>query len=131
MKTYEATARREGRWWIISVPELDAVTQARGVRDIERMATGLVEALLDLDEGEVKVEVTKELPASVAAAWEEANELQERAEHDSRRAAALRRQVVDTLLGAERLTQSEAGALLGMSYQRVQQLAGSGRPSRR
>jgi ribosomal protein L12E/L44/L45/RPP1/RPP2 len=122
-KVYAATARREGRWWIISVPELDAVTQARNVREIDRMASGLVEALLDVDEEEVKVDVVVELPASVAVAWREANDLQARAEADSRRAASLRREVVSTLLGPERLTQSETGALLGMSYQRVQQLA--------
>jgi hypothetical protein len=39
-KTFTATARREGTWWIITVPELDAVTQARHVRDINEMATG-------------------------------------------------------------------------------------------
>ncbi|MDR5700638.1 antitoxin HicB [Agromyces aerolatus] len=123
-KTYQARARREGRWWIISVPELDAVTQARTVREIDRMARGLIEALLDLDEAEVRVDVTIELPVSVADAWREAAELQARAERDSRRAAELRRDVVETLLGAEQLTQSEAGTLLGISYQRVQQLAG-------
>ena len=61
-KVYEATAKREGKWWLITVPELDAVTQARHVREIEEMAAGLVMALLDLDEGEAKVNVTVELP---------------------------------------------------------------------
>lgn len=127
---YEARARREGRWWIITVPELDAVTQARSVREIDDMAHGLVEALLDLDEGEAVVHVTVELPSSVASAWHEATELQERAERDSRRAAELRRDVVATLLGVEHLTQAETGSLLGLSYQRVQQLAGSRGASR-
>lgn len=30
---FEATAAREGKWWIITVAALDAVTQARNVRE--------------------------------------------------------------------------------------------------
>ena len=47
-RRFEATARREGRWWIVTVDELQAVTQARSVREIDDMATGLVSALLDV-----------------------------------------------------------------------------------
>lgn len=121
--TYEATATREGRWWIIRIPELDAVTQARTVHEIDTMAKGLVTALLDLDEDEADVAVAIELPASVTSAWQQADELQSRADSDSRKAGALRRGVVRELLDDEHLTQSDAGALLGLSYQRIQQLA--------
>lgn len=119
----EATATREGKWWIITVPELGAVTQARNVREIDEMATGLVIALLDLEEEDVKVSVTVELPASVADAWHEAGELQAKADAGARRASALRRMAVKELLTTCKLSQKEAGALLGLSYQRVQQLA--------
>lgn len=122
-RVYEATAHREGKWWIITVPEIDAVTQARSVRDINDMATGLVAALLDLDERKVAVEVAIELPERVATAWAEAERLQAQVEETVRRAAALRREAVRALLSEGHLTQSEAGALLGVSYQRVQQLA--------
>jgi predicted XRE-type DNA-binding protein len=122
-KTYEATARREGRWWIITVPELDAVTQARHVREIDDMAAGLVTAILDLDEGDVSVDVTVELPESVTAAWAEADKLQAEVEAVQRRAAALRREAVKALLDEGHLSQAEAGSLLGVSPQRVQQLA--------
>lgn len=125
-KTYEATARREGTWWIITVPELDAVTQARHLREIDEMATGLVMALLDLEEGHVAVEVAVALPESVTAAWAEADKLQAEVEVVQRRAAALRREAVKTLLNESHLSQAEAGSLLGVSSQRVQQLAKAG-----
>ena len=125
-KTYEATARREGRWWIITVPELDAVTQARHVREIDEMAAGLVSALLDLPEGEVSVTVTVELPEPVKAAWAEADRLQAEVETAQRRAAALRREAVKALLTESHVSQAEAGSLLGVSPQRVQQLAKAG-----
>lgn len=120
---YSATAEREGRWWLITVPELDAVTQARTVREIDMMATGLVAALLDLEEDDVQVNVSVKLPESVAEAWAEADKLQSEVDVATRRAAALRRAAVKTLLSEEHLSQSDAGALLGLSYQRIQQLA--------
>lgn len=102
---FEATATREGRWWIITVPELGAVTQARTVREIDEMATGLVMALLDLEEDDVKVSVTVELPASVADAWREASELQAKADAGAKRASALRRTAVKELLATGRLSE--------------------------
>ncbi|RLP79289.1 hypothetical protein D9V34_15965 [Mycetocola lacteus] len=120
---YKATARREGKWWIITVPEIDAVTQARHVREIQTMADGVVTAMLDLDEGEATVTVSIEMPANAKEAWEEAARLQAQSEQSSQRAAALRREAVRNLLTEAQLSQSDAGALLGLSYQRVQQLA--------
>jgi predicted XRE-type DNA-binding protein len=83
-------------------------------------------ALLDLEEGEAEVEVTVELPASVTSAWAEADELQAIVDETQRRAAALRREAVKALLNESHLSQAEAGSLLGVSPQRVQQLAKAG-----
>lgn len=69
------------------------------------------------------VHVRIELPKSVADTWREAAELQQRAAAAERRAAELRRQSVRTLVGDEGLSQAEAGRVLGLSYQRIQQLA--------
>lgn len=120
-KAYQATATREGRWWIIRVPEIDAVTQARNAREITEMAAGVVQAMLDLDEAP-EVKVTIQLPEDAADAWEEASDLHRRAAADEQRAATLRRQVVQGLL-RNGWSQTDASAALGLSYQRVQQLA--------
>lgn len=120
-QVYEATATREGRWWLIRVPELDLVTQARNSREIDEMAAGVIEAALDL-EGPPEVRVTIELPEGTAADWQEVGELQQQAEDAKQRAAALRRQVVRELIAAG-WTQTDAAGALGLSYQRVQQLA--------
>ena len=47
-RSFDAVVTREGRWWMIHVPALDAVTQARSLREVPVMATGVISALLDV-----------------------------------------------------------------------------------
>ncbi|MFP3670898.1 hypothetical protein SB717_38085, partial [Priestia sp. SIMBA_032] len=82
---------REGRWWLVRVPELHAVTQARSIREIAIMARDLVAALLDVEVEEVTVHVTYELPETVATTWAQAEALRAQADEAAERAAALRR----------------------------------------
>ena len=42
METYEISVHREGRWWMIYVPEIDEFTQARHVGETEDMARSLI-----------------------------------------------------------------------------------------
>jgi hypothetical protein len=56
MKTYRATASREGRWWVVDVPGIGA-TQGRTTREAERMAVDLVVVMLDVSAEEVSVSV--------------------------------------------------------------------------
>ena len=54
------------------------------------MATGVVSALLDVDEGDLTIHLTYELPAEVAALWREAEALRAQAERSAgSRCAAL------------------------------------------
>ena len=41
--TYEVTAEPDGRFWLIRVPAIGRVTQARNVKEIESMAAELIE----------------------------------------------------------------------------------------
>lgn len=121
-EVYDAIARRGGKWWIIDVPALESVTQARRVNEIERQARGLVAAVLDLEESEVLVRVEIQLPETIAEEWAEAESLLAQAGDVSRRAAVLRRRVVWELIEQEQLSQAETAALLKLSPSRVQQL---------
>ncbi|MBW8764522.1 MAG: hypothetical protein JF592_18410 [Microbacterium sp.] len=125
-EVYDAIARRGGKWWIIDVPALDSVTQARHVHEIEKQARGLVAAVLNLEESEVRVSVEIQLPEAIAEQWAEAESLLSQAGDVSRRAAVLRRKVVRDLIEQEQLSQAEAGALLKLSTSRVQQLLAQG-----
>lgn len=48
-RTWQARAQFEDGWWIITVPELDHVTQAHTVDDVDMMARDLIAATTDTD----------------------------------------------------------------------------------
>ncbi|WP_160158421.1 hypothetical protein [Cellulomonas sp. SLBN-39] len=54
---YTATATREGRWWVISVPAVDGVTQALHLDDVAQAAAELVAVTLDVPVDDVRIEV--------------------------------------------------------------------------
>jgi hypothetical protein len=55
--TYTALCAREGRWWVISVPELPAggVTQARTLDDVPAVVADLVATMTGADRATVEV----------------------------------------------------------------------------
>jgi len=50
-KSYQLIATREGRWWIIDVPEVGYRTQARTLAEVDAMGRDLIAGALDLDPG--------------------------------------------------------------------------------
>ncbi|MDR2619719.1 MAG: hypothetical protein LBC29_01105 [Propionibacteriaceae bacterium] len=38
MKTYAVNVYREDGWWMVAIPEIDGLTQARSLREAEHMA---------------------------------------------------------------------------------------------
>lgn len=48
MKTYEVTVNREGKWWMVSIPELDGITQARSVKEAHDMAKDYIAITLNV-----------------------------------------------------------------------------------
>lgn len=67
--TYEVIAYRDGRWWTLSIPELNgpssaganirivAMGQARTVSQLDNAAREVAALWLDVDETEIKVRV--------------------------------------------------------------------------
>jgi len=121
---YTATAERGEGWWAIRVVELPGVfSQARRLDRIEAMARDAIALLLDIPSDSFDVTVREVLSDEagrvVAAAIQARAEALERQEL----ASATSREAVRTLtrLG---LPQRDIGRLLGLSHQRVGQLAG-------
>jgi len=61
LTAHEVETNREGDWWVVRVPGLDAnYTQARTLEEVEEMARDLIALTLDIDETEVgEIVITK------------------------------------------------------------------------
>jgi predicted RNase H-like HicB family nuclease len=59
MTTYTAVCEREGDWWVVTVPELDAgaVTQARTLDEVPATVAGLVALMTDADAATIEVDM--------------------------------------------------------------------------
>ncbi|MFY1699469.1 type II toxin-antitoxin system HicB family antitoxin [Solwaraspora sp. WMMA2101] len=117
--TYSVVCRRVGNWWAISVPELKGVhTQARRLDQVAAMAREAIALLLDIDPDRVEVDVRPELPGMVSVALDARRAAQD-ADEKAERATAT---AVLALL-RDGYTVRDAGALLGLSPQRISQIA--------
>jgi len=118
----KARARRDGRWWYIEFSELGTSGQARTIKEIDEIALEVAALWLDVDESTLNVTVELDLPERAARLWNQANEADARAREDAKAAAALRRSAV-AALQEEHISKADAARLLGLSPQRISQLA--------
>lgn len=134
VRKIEATAYQEGKWWTIEIPELGApapsgsgatmmpVGQASTAAKVVEEARDLAAAWTDSSPDEFEVSVTFRLPEDVTAAQSTAAEKEAEGKAAISEAARLRREAVRTLLAAN-MSQVDTATVLGISRQRVQQLA--------
>ncbi len=130
-KVYEVVATRSGDWWTIEVvsglpTNVLGVSQARRLNKVPKIARRLISELLDSDADDIEVEVRVSMPDELESAVEKAREAAT-AEDEARTAAArARRDAAAALLNAN-MTMREAGQVLGVSHQRIKQLADQSR----
>ena len=119
MTSYTATCRRSGNWWAISVPELKGVhTQARRLDQVADMTREAIALMLDIDPASIEVTVRPELPGVVARAVESRKAAREADEAAEQATATAVRSLIN-----DGYTVRDAGALLGLSPQRISQIA--------
>ena len=123
--TRSATARREGRFWVVDVEGV-GITQGRSVREARTMAVDLVEVMTGKAE---LVEVQFLLPGETGQQVEQMRALSAEAQRLAAAAAEGYRAAVAELLGTDvGLSKADVAALLGLSPQRVSQLVPATRP---
>ena len=129
MTTYDVSVTREGRWWMVSVPEIDQLTQARRLSEIEQAARELIAVTLDVPMSTVDVSVKVEQVGDIRDVSGRAEAiLKERAQ-----AAELNRRAVEQLqqlviqLASAKVPVRDIGELLEISHQRAQQLVSEAR----
>lgn len=123
MKTYNVTVTREGKWWMIDVPAIHGLTQARRLSEIKDMAVSLIAITLDVPASKVGVNI-------VAMVVDGTDLVERRREIDNEREAARQAEhkvselMVDLVrkLNADHVPLRDIGEAVGVSFQRVHQL---------
>lgn len=110
---------RDDRRWMIEVPAIDGLTQARRVSEIEEQAVSLIATMLDVAPSAVQIRVTSikvgdvdalGIADHVRAARTEAAEAEARAQ-------SAMAQAIQALAGVA--PTRDVGEMLGVSHQRV------------
>ena len=128
-RAFQVRVQEDGRVWLISVDGV-GVTQARRLDEVEAMSRDLVATVRDLDPRSIELTIEITLPGHVRALVDRAQARQGQAEAAQAEAGQLLRQAVRQLLDAGH-TQRDAAHMLGISHQRVSQLAASTVAARR
>ncbi len=121
MKTYTVRAERSGHWWALEAPAVPGLySQARRLDQAEEMARDALSAMLEVPPDSFEVEIvpvlspgTEQVLRARAAARADAE----------RRREAVDREAALALTEDEGLTVRDAGKVMGLSFQRVSQLA--------
>lgn len=124
MHTHKIDVHRDGRWWMVVVPELDQITQARRVAEIEDMARSLIAISTDRPISDIAVEVTSITASDGADLLGAAREI-ERLRRDAQATEAKATEAARAY--ARKLTDGgipvrDAATLLRVSPQRISQL---------
>jgi predicted RNase H-like HicB family nuclease len=125
MNVYHVTYERdESGWWVASVREVRGChTQGRTVDEARRRIREAMELFVDHVQSAKVVDDVK-LPATAAKAIRVYATLRKRADQEDRRAAIAARRAVRLLQGGKlKMSARDAARVLGISHQRVHQLA--------
>lgn len=128
-KTYRVEAERDGRWWVASMAEIKgAHTQARRLDQLELMARDVISLILDVPEDSFDIDIHASLPEDVEDLAARTREARSRADASADEANEFTREAVPRLL-AKGLPVRDVAVILGLSFQRVSQLARSLQPN--
>jgi predicted RNase H-like HicB family nuclease len=121
--TYTARARRSGAWWAIDIPELPGVySQARRLDRVEPMARDAIALFLDVDPATLDIRVETNLPSDLRRDVDALGRLRAESDRLQAESSGAMRQLTHELLGRG-LSVRDAAVILGISHQRVSQLA--------
>lgn len=121
---YEVRVTREDGWWMVHIPGIDGLTQARRLADAAAEARSYIVVDQDVAPSTVDVELISvkvdghEYAADITAV-EDARAKARQSEEN----AALKARTLAAQLAAANVPVRDIGTALGVSYQRAHQLA--------
>ncbi|MEU5942252.1 hypothetical protein ABZ807_24400 [Micromonospora sp. NPDC047548] len=129
MKSYRVHANREGKFWLLRVPELDIMTQARKLTEADEMARDLIATWVDVAPDAFTIDLDVALPGELAQRRDHARQLRDEADRLRDLAADEFRAVVREAHEAG-LSVRELAVALKLSHQRAQQILAEARERR-
>lgn len=122
--TYHVQVTREGKWWMIAIPELDALTQARRIEDVPVMARELIALETGVALTDVAIEQRIELVTGGEDLAERVRIIRDRRARLSEEEARVQTDMAQFAkeLAAADVPVRDIGSLLGVAHQRVSQL---------
>jgi len=125
--SYTMHLTREGKWWHVYVPEIDHATQGRTLAEADEMARDLIclvenERGANLEPDAIELSRTINLPDDVTQHLRQADALREQARQTQQSALDEQAGAVQALRKSG-VSLRDAGRALGLSHQRVSQLA--------
>jgi hypothetical protein len=121
VRTLQATAYKDGKWWMVSIPEIDALSKCKTIDQVPNQAADLAAIVLDVPKEKVAVSVTYKMPEEAAAVNE--------SWHEAQRQLAAAREDVDAKLAelartlkGNGYTLKDIGVLTGYTFQRISQI---------
>ena len=123
MMAYDITVTREGKWWMVDVPAIEGLTQARRLSEIKDMAVSLISITLDLPPSQVGVNVVAIIVdgTNLMKLRQQIDTERDAARDAERKVAALTADLVRKL-NADDVPLRDIGEMVGVSFQRVHQL---------
>lgn len=117
------TVTREGKWWMIEIPSLDGLTQARRLSEVDDMARDYCAVALDQPHSQVEVECTAIVVdgLDVLAERRRIEGLHAEAERLEKESMHKRMVLAKTLVDDD-VPLRDIGEVIGVSHQRVAQL---------
>lgn len=123
MKTYEIRVYRDGKWWMVEIPEIDGLTQARRLSEVEDMARSFIAVDQDVAPSEIQLRNPQVIVSGedLGLTMRDILEFRKTARVAEEKAAAL---MVATArrLAKQQVPLRDIGEVLGVSHQRVHQL---------
>jgi hypothetical protein len=125
MTAYRVEVTRDGKWWMVAIPEIDGLTQARRLEEAPLMARDYIAISLEVPIEEVEVAVAVidvdginvlDALAKLESEKAEAEAARDQVAEDTRRLAQA--------LAGKKVPVRDIGAILGVSHQRAHQLVG-------
>lgn len=123
---YTARVTRDGRFWLIHVPEIDYYTQARNLGEIEPMTRDLIALAADVEPDSFELDVDIAMPDEATEHLRRLEGLRA-TEARARSEAAAELRAAAFVLKESGIPLRDLGKLLGVSYQRAGQLTAPAR----